>query len=599
MVSDEPDGAVASAEPAAGRPLPVAGRARVRRAALRLMRADRRALLVVLTLNVLAAGAGLVGPWLLGRVIDEVRAGAGVGTVDRLALFIVLFALLQLLLARWARLRGHRYGERILARVREEFVERALALPSATVERAGAGDLAARGTGDVAVVGRAMRDAAPEVLVAGMQALLLLGAVFVVSPLLGACGVLGMAGVWVASRWYLRRARAAYLAEGGANSAHAELIEATAAGARTVEALGLGPRRIAASRSAIDVSVRSREATLRLRTVLFPSVDIAHIASVTGVLLLGGALYRADALGLGAVVTAVLYLWQLEQPLATVLRWMEQLQSGAASFARVEGVATAVGAPSVEDFPEPDGRSVRLAGVRFAYPGGDEVLRGVDLDVRPGERLAVVGPSGAGKSTLARLLAGIETPDAGTVTVGGVPPSAVRPERLRRHIVLVTQEHHVFLGTVADNLRIAAPTADAARLAEALDLVGADWWAGLPRGLDTELGPGGHRPDAAQAQQLALARVVLADPHTVILDEATASLDPGGARRAERALAAVLRGRTVIAIAHRLHTARDADRIAVLVDGRLTELGSHAELLAAGRTYAALWRSWRGTPPPG
>jgi ATP-binding cassette subfamily C protein len=183
------------------------------------------------------------------------------------------------------------------------------------------------------------------------------------------------------------------------------------------------------------------------------------------------------------------------------------------------------------------------------------------------------------------------------VTVGRTPVADLDPDQLRRHIVLVTQEHHVFLGTVRDNLLIAAPAATDAGLHAALAAVGADWAGELPDGLDTALGAGGYRPDGSQAQQLALARVVLADPHTLILDEATALLDPRTARHTERALAAVLQGRTVIAIAHRLHTAHDADRVAVMEGGRLTELGTHDDLVAAGGAYAALWHSWHGEPP--
>ena len=573
--------------------LPVADARGVRRASWDLVRADRGGTVLVVLTNCLAAAAALGAPWLIGRIVNHVESGRpDLSTVNVLAVGIVGFAVAHMLLTRFARYFAHRFAERSLARLREEFVDRTLALPTSVVERAGTGDLMSRTTGDVATVGGALRDAAREVFVGGVQTVLIFAAMALLSPLLALSALVGISGLWFAGKWYLARARTAYLAEGTASSDLSESIAATVEGARAIEAFDLGARRVADADDRVAEGYRTKVRTLFLRSVLFPMVDFANVMAMIVVLMAGGVLYTQDMVSLGAVVSSSLYAMQLVEPINRVLMYVEYLQRAGASMARLQGVGEVAAAPVGDATPRDDRLEVR--DVRYAYSAERDVLHGVDLSVRPGERLAIVGPSGAGKSTLGRLMAGVDAPRQGRITVGGAPVALLSPDELRRRIVLVTQEHHVFIGSVRDNLAIASPTVDDDEMLAALAAVDATWIRSLPAGLDTLLGANEATLDAPQAQQLALARVVLADPHTVILDEATALLDPATARHAERAMAAVLSGRTVIAIAHRLHTAHYADRVAVMAGGRITELGSHDELVAAGGEYASLWRHWHG-----
>ncbi len=575
--------------------LPVANAADVRRYARRLMRRYPRELWGSLALHALAAISGLVAPWLIGELVEDVEQGTTTAHIDTIVVVVGVFLLAQTLLTRWARFQSFKLGERVLADLREDFVENSLDLPVGTVERAGTGDLLTRTSRDVEALGWSVRFAVPETIIAAVTALftvvaVLLVGVWVLVPLL-----LGVPVLWLGTRWYLARAKAGYLRE---NASYAEInatLAETVEGARTVEALQLGER----CRRRMDADIResylAERYTLHLRTVWFPIVEIGYLVPTVATLLFGGWLYSQGHTSLASVTAATLYVQQLIDPVDRLISWLDEFQVGGASLARLLGVAQVPDDREVSG-REPDGDEIRADDVRFSYLDGRDVLHGVDLDLQPGERLAMVGPSGAGKSTLGRLLAGIHPPRTGNVTVGDVGLTELPLDDLRGHVALVTQEHHVFVGTLRDNLALATDgIASDEQLQAALEAVDAwEWVEDLPDALDTVVGSGGHRLTDAQAQQLALARLVLADPHTLVLDEATSLIDPRAARHLERSLGAVLSGRTVVAIAHRLHTAHDADRVAVVEDGVISEIGSHDDLVASDGSYAALWESWHG-----
>lgn len=583
---------------APGRGLPVASAREVRSQAGHLLRRHRRTLAVSLLLYALASLAGLAGPWLLGRLVDAVRAGTTTDRVDALGFTLVGAVAAQAALTFAARRTAFVLGETVFAELREEFIGRVLGLPLSTVERAGTGDLISRTTSDVDTLARTVRFAVPELLVATVALILTTGAALLVSPLTALALFIGVPAVWVGTRWYLHRAPAAYLRERAAYATLNGTISETADGARTVEALSIAKHRVRRADDDLTEAFRAERRTLYLRTVWFPIVEVAYVLPVATALLWGGWLVSQGFATAGQVTVIVLYAIQIVDPLDRMLMWLDEVQVGATSFARIAGVA------GIPDDRRPTGATPQderlvATGVRYAYRAGHDVLHGVDLSLQPGERLAVVGPSGAGKSTLGRLLAGIHGPRTGRVEIGDVRLVDLPLDRLRREVILVTQEHHIFVGTLRDNLTLAAPEAGDGELRRALAAVDALGWVdALPAGLDTMVGSGGHPLSPAQAQQVALARIVLADPHTLVLDEATSLLDPRAARHLERSLAAVLSGRTVIAIAHRLHTAHDADRVAVVEGGRLAEVGNHRELIELGGPYAALWESWHAAPTP-
>lgn len=578
--------------------LPVADTRVVRLYATGLIRQHRAPLTRMLSLYALAAMMALVPAWIIGRITN-------LATDHRLTSRTITYYVVGLLasslafagLSFLARRRSYVLGETVFAQLREEFLESVLALPLVVVERAGTGDLLSRTTNDMEALSRTVRFAMPEWLVAVVQALVTLVAMVLVSPLASVASIVSLPILYFSTRYYLHYATPGYRRERMSYASMSGSVSETAEGARTVDAHRLGPRQAARIEGNIRESFYSEMYTLLMRLVWFPTIEIAFALAVATTLAWSGWLALHHSITIGAATTVTLYVVQINDPVDRIVSWLDELQIGQTSLARLVGVSVVRDDRPIEG-REPSNETITMHDVRYAYREGHDVLNGVSLTIRPGERLAIVGPSGAGKSTIGRLLAGIDAPRSGSVTVGDVDLATMPLTILRRHVALVTQEHHIFLGTVRENLALAKPAASDDEIERALAAVDAlEWVRALPDGLATELGTTGYPVTSAQAQQLALARLVLSDPHTLVLDEATALLDPRAARHLERSLSAVLEGRTVIAIAHRLHTAHDADRVCVVVDGLVAEIGTHDELVALDGEYASLWRSWRNEVP--
>ncbi|HEY1489232.1 MAG TPA: ABC transporter ATP-binding protein, partial [Micromonosporaceae bacterium] len=448
----------------------------VRQYAYALMRRHPRMLGTALGLQTVAAIAGLAAPALLGELVQKIQDGANAAAIDRIAILIAVFVVVQSVLMRFAIFTQARLGEQVLAELREEFVHRVLDIPLSTVERAGTGDLLTRTSRDVNELSYSVRSAVPETLIAILTAVLTIGALVVVSPLLSLACLVGVPFLLVGTRWYLKRAPSAYLRESAAYAEMTDGLSETVEGARTVEALRMRERRRQRTDRDIARSFAAEQFTLFLRTVWFPVTEVAYLLPVVATLLLGGFLAVRGWATLGQVTAATLYVQQLIDPLDRLLSWLDELQIGNASLARLLGVAQ-VPPDRVATGVTPDGEGLAVRDVRYSYVEGRDVLRGVDLRVAPGERLAMVGPSGAGKSTLGRLIAGIDGPRTGTVSVGEASLIELPLDELRGHVALVTQEHHVFLGSLRDNVALARSDATDGEVRSALSAVDALDWA--------------------------------------------------------------------------------------------------------------------------
>lgn len=574
------------------------------RTSLRFMGARLRehwlSTLATLLITVAGAVAAAILPRLIGSAVDVVAEDGTSAQVWTLGGQILAVGLLQAVLMAlgWSMISA--LGQRILAGMREDVIDRALDLPAQTMERTGIGDALSRVADDVDVAARAVNNLVPNLIQLGFLVVITLVGMASLSPWLLLMVVIIVPMYVIAAVMYLRRTAPIYRRERIAMGARAQGLLSAIHGIPTVHAYGIERRETR------HVAVLSETASLLNMRVMYlvgrlvVGLNVPENLALAMVLLLGFVMVQVGGAPVGLVAAAGVYLVTLFWPMMAVIFNLDEVQSALASLARMVGVITAIDPAASPGTERPADASIRLEQVSHAYTTDEDgnariILHPLDLEIAPGETVSLVGASGAGKSTLAAILAGTLEPRHGRVLHGGADLAHADLEAVRSHASIVSQDVHVFRGTLREDLQLAAPRADDHALRAALRRVDALAWVDrLPKGLDTEVGEKGARLTAEQSQQLALARVVLQDPSVLILDEATADEGSSGARVLERAALEVARGRTTIIVAHRLSQAKVADRILVMADGAVVEQGTHEQLVALGGRYAQLWEAWTG-----
>jgi ATP-binding cassette, subfamily B, bacterial len=538
----------------------------------------------------------LAGPALVRYAVDAGIRKHDVHPLNVAALIFLGLAVLKPFVVRTQILLAATAGERFLDSLRVAAFDKLQALPLGFFERERAGVLVSRLTSDVQSLNELVREALVEIVGSGLQIVLTIVALTLLSPKLALISLVALP-ILIASSWSFHHgAGRAYHAIRDRVADTLTVLQEGLAGVRVVQAFRREAKTLDRYRPRSQAQVRAWRRASFVNIRLFAFLPLAQASALIVVLLAAGSMYRRGEISIGTITAFVLYLIQLFDPIGRFTEWLGEFRQGLAALAKIVGlleVPTSIAErPGAVELPHEG--VLALRNVTFGYVEGRPVVRELTLELHPGEHVALVGATGAGKSTVAKLLTRQYDPQKGRIELGGVDVRDATLESLHRRIVLLPQEGHLFSGTIADNVRLAHPDATDEEVRSALRRIGElDRFESLPDGLETDVQTRGVRLSAGERQLVGIARVALADPAVIVLDEATSSLDPATEAAVERALAAVAEGRTVVTIAHRLSTAERADRVAVMEHGRLVEVASHEELVQQGDRYARLWASWQ------
>ncbi|MBF1666591.1 MAG: ABC transporter ATP-binding protein [Scardovia wiggsiae] len=568
--------------------LPVADSAATRRRVLEIVKGNRRELAALVVLHVCAIGMGILSPLLFGWLIDTVTGAPVPLKINIWILFSLLcMALaLQAFLTWCAQRASWRFGENIFMRLRNDVIDGVTQLPLITVERAGRGDIIARTTNDIDAVSEAVRVGLPESLVAALYVLFASASSFMLDWRIALVSVAGLPFLFFATRWYTNRSQHAYERElrshGEFDSISSEAIEA----ARTIDLLNDSERVSAGLRHGAQSVSKAERYTLSLQQWWFPMVQLGYYLPFALVAVAGGIMSLNGQASIGTVVAITMNTQLVVDPLDDLLYWADQLQLAWAALRRMSGVSVLQEAGYSDgkyyDGGPSGGCVVEADNLYVEYEKGNPVIQGASLRISEGEHVALIGPSGAGKTTLALALCGLISPSGGSAEVF-YPSSGLQGKKPR--IMFVAQEPQIFTGTLRFNLLLAAPGADDDAIRRALDYADVpELYGRLDDDADSlELDP-------VARQKIALARVALADPDFVVLDEAMSMFSLAEVKHSEQLFEEVLKGKTVIIIAHRLHTAMGCDRVIVMDHCCIVEQGPPEKLRHSGGKFSALYR---------